>query len=195
MRQPARHPVRQPRRDLSLYEVDDFEQAAARVRDDIDLAFITHGPQGSVVVAGGDRYEVPAIPVERLVDTTGAGDLYAAGVLYGLTNGHDLATWGRLGSAGPPPRSSATRCPSRGVARGAGQGDRPASGVPRPSTEPRFYVHFLGTDVRTGRDECPRVLADRARPAGTYSSGRGAGGPCGVTGVEVGHLLERQRGA
>ena len=82
----------------SLYEVDDFEHAVAHVRDDIDLAFVTHGPQGSVVVAGGERYDVAAHPVEHLIDTTGAGDLYAAGALYGLTNGRDLETSARLGS-------------------------------------------------------------------------------------------------
>ncbi len=82
----------------SLYQLEDFEQALARVRDDIDTAFVTHGAQGSVVLAAGERYDVPAYPVEKLVDTTGAGDLYAAGALYGLTNGHDLETSGRLGS-------------------------------------------------------------------------------------------------
>ena len=82
----------------SLYELDDFEQAIRRVRDDIELAFVTHGAQGSVVLAAGERYDVPAYPVDHLVDTTGAGDLYAAGVLFGLTNGHDLESSGRLGS-------------------------------------------------------------------------------------------------
>lgn len=82
----------------SLYEVDDFEDAVSRVRADIDLAFVTHGPQGSVVVAGDERHDVAAHPVERVVDTTGAGDLYAAGVLHGLTTGCDLETSARLGS-------------------------------------------------------------------------------------------------
>ncbi len=82
----------------SLYEVDDFEQALARVRDDIGLAFVTHGPQGSVVLADGERHDVPAHPVERVIDTTGAGDLYAAGVLHGLTSGQDMETCARLGS-------------------------------------------------------------------------------------------------
>jgi sugar/nucleoside kinase (ribokinase family) len=82
----------------SLYELDDFEQAIARVRDDIELAFVTHGAQGSVVLAAGERYDVPAYPVDHLVDTTGAGDLFAAGALFGLTNGHDLESSARLGS-------------------------------------------------------------------------------------------------
>lgn len=82
----------------SLYEVDDFEDALARVRADIDLAFVTHGPEGSVVLSGDERHDVPARPVERVVDTTGAGDLYAAGVLHGLTTGTDIETAARLGS-------------------------------------------------------------------------------------------------
>ncbi|HEX8582275.1 MAG TPA: adenosine kinase [Acidimicrobiales bacterium] len=82
----------------SLYEVDDFERAAGRAADDVALAFLTRGAAGSVVVAGDERHVVPAVPVERLADTTGAGDQYAAGVLYGLTTGHDLATAAHLGS-------------------------------------------------------------------------------------------------
>ncbi len=82
----------------SLYEIDDFERAVARVRDDVELAFLTQGALGSVVLAAGERYDVLACPVEQLVDTTGAGDLYAAGALYGITHGHDLETSARLGS-------------------------------------------------------------------------------------------------
>jgi len=53
---------------------------------------------GSVVIGGDGVHVIDADPVDRLVDTTGAGDQYAAGFLYGLTHGHDLATCGRLGS-------------------------------------------------------------------------------------------------
>ena len=51
-----------------------------------------------MVVGRGERYEIGAVPIAQVVDTTGAGDLYAAGVLFGLTHGQDLETCGRLGS-------------------------------------------------------------------------------------------------
>jgi sugar/nucleoside kinase (ribokinase family) len=52
------------------------------------------------VISGSERHEIGAVPIERLVDTTGAGDVYAAGFLYGLTHGRDLATCGELGAIG-----------------------------------------------------------------------------------------------
>ena len=61
------------------------------------IAALTRGARGSVVVDHGNAVQVDAAPVERVVDTTGAGDLYAAGFLFGLTRGRDLATCGRLG--------------------------------------------------------------------------------------------------
>jgi len=81
-----------------LYEVDDFETAALRVDDHCEIAALTRGAQGSVLVGSGSRYVIPAEGVARVVDTTGAGDLYAAGVLFGITHGYDLETCGRLGS-------------------------------------------------------------------------------------------------
>jgi len=81
-----------------LYEVDDFDEAASRVRHDCEISALTRGALGSVVVSGDQRHVIPAEPVARVVDTTGAGDLYAAGVIYGLTHGHGLETCGRLGS-------------------------------------------------------------------------------------------------
>lgn len=83
---------------VSLFEVDDFDQAMHRVRDRCEVAFLTRGVRGSVVAAGDQVHLVDAFPVPRLVDTTGAGDLYAAGALFGLTRGYDLDTCGRLGS-------------------------------------------------------------------------------------------------
>jgi sugar/nucleoside kinase (ribokinase family) len=83
-----------------LYEVDAFDDAAACISDHCELAALTRGPRGSVVIRGRERHEIPADPVADVVDTTGAGDLYAAGFLYGLTHGYDLATCGRLGSLG-----------------------------------------------------------------------------------------------
>ena len=82
----------------SLYRVGDFEAALERTRRLCPLAALTRGPRGSVVVRGEEIHAVAAAPVPRVVDTTGAGDLYAAGFLYGLTAGMDLAACGRLGS-------------------------------------------------------------------------------------------------
>ena len=82
---------------MMLYEVDSFEVAAARVREHCDIAALTRGPAGSVICAGTDVHEIPVVPVE-VVDTTGAGDLYAAGFLYGLTQGFDLARCGQFAS-------------------------------------------------------------------------------------------------
>lgn len=83
---------------LSLYEVDDLDAAVARVRGSVQVAALTRGVAGSVVVRGDELHQVLAAPITRLVDTTGAGDLYAAGFLRGLTLGLDAAACGRLGS-------------------------------------------------------------------------------------------------
>ncbi len=82
-----------------LYEVDSFDDAARRVASHCEIAALTRGAQGSVLVGGGEQHVVPAYPVSQVVDTTGAGDLYAAGALFGLTHGHDLPTCGRLAAA------------------------------------------------------------------------------------------------
>jgi sugar/nucleoside kinase (ribokinase family) len=82
-----------------LYEVDTFDEALHRVRGHCAIAALTRGPHGSVIVAGEEIHVIDASPVE-VVDTTGAGDLYAAGFLYGLTHGYELSTCGRLASLG-----------------------------------------------------------------------------------------------
>jgi sugar/nucleoside kinase (ribokinase family) len=81
-----------------LYEVDTFEAAIERVRHRRGISFVTCSEKGSVVVEGGEVHRVEAHPVERVVDATGAGDLYAAGALYGLSVGADLPTCAHLGS-------------------------------------------------------------------------------------------------
>ena len=81
----------------ALYEVG-FDAALGRVRGHCEVAALTRSARGSVIVEGGRVHTVAAHPVEAVVDTTGAGDLYAAGVLYGLSQGLDLPTCGRLGS-------------------------------------------------------------------------------------------------
>jgi fructokinase len=82
----------------ALYGTTSFEASVDAVRGRCEVTCLTRGGQGSVIVAGNDTHEVAAEPVERVVDTTGAGDLYAAGFLFGWTRGDDLATCGRLGS-------------------------------------------------------------------------------------------------
>jgi sugar/nucleoside kinase (ribokinase family) len=82
----------------ALYEVRDFDAALARVRGHCQVAALTRSGKGSVIMADGRVHTVSAHPVDAVVDTTGAGDLYAAGVLYGLSQGLDLPTCGRLGS-------------------------------------------------------------------------------------------------
>jgi adenosine kinase len=82
----------------SLYQTSDFNAAIAALRADIDVAVVTRSEKGCLV-AGPDGIEaVPAFPVERVVDTTGAGDLFAAGFLSGLARGADDRTCGRLGA-------------------------------------------------------------------------------------------------
>jgi sugar/nucleoside kinase (ribokinase family) len=82
----------------TLYRVHDLDTAIERVRGHVPIAALTRGALGSVIVTPDGVHEVPAHPVDHKVDTTGAGDLYAAGFLYGYTHGHDLETCGRLGS-------------------------------------------------------------------------------------------------
>ena len=82
----------------SLYETDEFATAAAAVQGHVAVAALTRSAKGSVVFADGATYSVAAVPVARVVDTTGAGDLYAAGFLYGLTQGLSLPTCGAVGS-------------------------------------------------------------------------------------------------
>src|SRR4051794_35516799 len=82
----------------SLYETDDFAKAAAAVRGHVAIAALTRSAEGSVVLAGSDSHTVAAAPVQSVADTTGAGDLYAAGFLYGLTRGLALPICGAVGS-------------------------------------------------------------------------------------------------
>jgi sugar/nucleoside kinase (ribokinase family) len=83
---------------LSLYEVTSFDDAVRAVRADCQMAAITRGATGSVVITQHEIIEVPAEPCPHVVDTTGAGDLYASGFLYGLTHDLPLAECARLGS-------------------------------------------------------------------------------------------------
>ncbi|MEP6625279.1 MAG: adenosine kinase [Acidimicrobiia bacterium] len=82
-----------------LYEVDTFDAAIERVCNYCEIAAITRGALGSVLLSGDDVVEVAVEPVPGgvVIDTTGAGDLYAAGVMHGLVRGLDLHACGRLG--------------------------------------------------------------------------------------------------
>jgi sugar/nucleoside kinase (ribokinase family) len=81
----------------TLLQTKTIADAAQRLRGMTDLAVITRDADGSVIVTRDEVIEVPAVPA-TVVDTTGAGDAYAAGFLYGLTHGKPLAECGRLGS-------------------------------------------------------------------------------------------------
>ena len=82
----------------ALYGTDDLDTIIGLARTQVGLACITRGAEGSLLVTPDEIVEIQAHPVEELVDTTGAGDQYAAGVLYGLVHGYGLATCGALGS-------------------------------------------------------------------------------------------------
>ena len=82
---------------LSLYETANFETAVDALRGDAKLAAVTRSEKGCVVVSKTGTETVPAAPIERLVDATGAGDLFAAGFLFGLARGRDHRTAARLG--------------------------------------------------------------------------------------------------
>lgn len=83
---------------MTLWGCDDVPTAVERARREVEIGCITRSEKGSIVVAGDETYEIAAERVEHLVDTTGAGDLYAAGFLYGFTQARPLPECGGLGS-------------------------------------------------------------------------------------------------
>lgn len=82
----------------SLYQIDDFDKALAQLRNDAALAVVTRSEKGCVVVSKDKVTAVPASPVKQVVDTTGAGDLFAAGFLFGTVRGLGHEQCGRLGA-------------------------------------------------------------------------------------------------
>lgn len=83
----------------SLTKADTFEESVEAVRGRCDILCATRGPEGSLIVTKDETIEIPAVQVEKVVDTTGAGDQYSAGFLYGITHGMSLYDAGYLGSA------------------------------------------------------------------------------------------------
>lgn len=81
----------------SLFMQENFDDAVSAISKHVEIAALTRSEKGAVIVANGQTYEIPAAPVEEVVDTTGAGDQFAAGFLYGFTEGKDPETCGKLG--------------------------------------------------------------------------------------------------
>jgi sugar/nucleoside kinase (ribokinase family) len=82
----------------ALFEAEDFDGVVAGAKKWGGIAALTRSAKGCVIVEEGMTHEIPAAPVGRVIDTTGAGDQFAAGFLYGLTHGKGLADCGRLGA-------------------------------------------------------------------------------------------------
>jgi adenosine kinase len=82
----------------SLYQTSDFETALKQLRQDAKLGVVTRSEKGCVVASKDGVVAVPASPIDKLVDTTGAGDLFAAGFLFGLVRNAGFENAGRLGA-------------------------------------------------------------------------------------------------
>lgn len=82
----------------TLFRANSFDEAVEALEGRVDIAALTRGADGAVTVTKDKLIQTPAEPVDKVIDTTGAGDLYAAGFLYGFTRGDDLKTCARLGA-------------------------------------------------------------------------------------------------
>ncbi len=83
---------------ISLYQSENFEDAQKKIKEKCDIAVLTRGEKGSVIISNGGEYYVKSYNLGKLIDTTGAGDLYASGFLHGYINHKDLETCGHMGS-------------------------------------------------------------------------------------------------
>lgn len=83
---------------MSLYQVHSFDAAIQRVKGHCQVAALTRSEKGAVVLSKDEVHVLDAEPVDAVVDSTGAGDAYAAGFLFGFTHGRSLAMCGRLGA-------------------------------------------------------------------------------------------------
>ncbi len=79
----------------SMYQTDDFDEALSAAAAEVEIVACTDSGNGAFIIRGGDRWHVPAVPT-KVVDSTGAGDLFAGAFLWGLTNGYELETCGRM---------------------------------------------------------------------------------------------------
>lgn len=82
----------------SLFQKDSFDEAINEISSHVEIAAITRSEKGAVIIADGEQIKVDAVPVKDVIDTTGAGDQFAAGFLYGYTHDKALAECGRLGA-------------------------------------------------------------------------------------------------
>jgi sugar/nucleoside kinase (ribokinase family) len=99
----------------ALYQTEDFDAALDQLAARVEIAAVTRSEHGSIVVSGEERHAVPAFPIDKVIDTTGAGDQYAAGFLFGLARDKPLDACGALGALcawevishyGPRPQTS-----------------------------------------------------------------------------------------
>jgi sugar/nucleoside kinase (ribokinase family) len=79
----------------SMFETEDFDAALSAAAAQVEIVACTDSENGAFIVNGGDRWHVPAVPT-KVIDATGAGDLFAGAFLWGLTNGHELESCGRM---------------------------------------------------------------------------------------------------
>ena len=159
-------------RSAALYEVDDFDAALQQVTGHCEIAALTRGEKGSVIVRGDEVHVVDAHPIPggKLVDTTGAGDLYAAGFLHGFTHGYDLdalrpARRARRGRGHLAPRRPARDEPGRARrARSSPESDGEAPPLPhrRPRARPA-RSRRSSTRVGAGRNARPHLRAHHVR--------------------------------
>ena len=84
---------------LSMYQTEDFDAALNAAAEEIETVVCTESEHGAHILSGGQRWHVPAVPTQ-VVDATGAGDLFAGAFLWGLAEGHDLETCGKMGCVG-----------------------------------------------------------------------------------------------
>ena len=146
----------------SLYETSDFD-TARRVRGDCEIAVLTRSAQGSLIVSPEETRDRGA-PVRQVVDTTGAGDLYASGFLYGLTRGRPLVACGRLGSLARRRDHHSCRRPPGSLAQGPGQGRRPRLRGCRAPIDGGLFPLYKTAARRGSGSPGPQIAFTRRAP-------------------------------
>ena len=142
----------------SLYQTSDFDTALKQLRQDTKLGVVTRSEKGCVVASKDGVVAVPAFPISKLVDTTGAGDLFAAGFLFGLVRNAGYENAGRLGRAGGGRSDPAHRRAAAGVAEGIGEAERVAG----------VGVRFLLGGIRGTNSPDPGASRERGLTRGDY---------------------------